>query len=111
MLDDANAIPVTVISMAAPTSEFERMVVSQDMLHNNNPVLNWNASNVVIRKDPAGNIKPDKELSQRRIDGVVASIMALAGTLDPTTPPSIYNTRGMIYGEHALNRHFDGLGY
>ena len=33
--------------------------------------------NVYVRTDPAGNIKPDKERSTEKIDGVVALIMAL----------------------------------
>lgn len=31
--------------------------------------------NIFIRTDPAGNIKPDKEKSIEKIDGVVATIM------------------------------------
>jgi len=33
----------------------------------------------LVRTDPAGNIKPDKEKSTERIDGAVALIMALIG--------------------------------
>ena len=33
--------------------------------------------NIFIRRDPAGNIKPDKEKSTEKIDGAVAIIMAL----------------------------------
>lgn len=33
--------------------------------------------NIYVRTDPAGNIKPDKEKSTERIDGAVATIMAL----------------------------------
>ena len=33
--------------------------------------------NIFIRTDPAGNIKPDKEKSTEKIDGVVATIMGL----------------------------------
>jgi|GEM_PF-4703195 len=32
---------------------------------------------IFIKTDPAGNIKPDKEKSTEKIDGVVATIMAL----------------------------------
>jgi phage terminase large subunit-like protein len=33
--------------------------------------------NLVVRMDPAGNVKPDKEKSTEKIDGMVALIMAL----------------------------------
>jgi phage terminase large subunit-like protein len=39
------------------------------------------ASNAVIRKDPAGNIKPDKERATAKIDGIVAAIIALVCVL------------------------------
>jgi len=39
--------------------------------------LRWNVDNLVVRQDPAGNIKPDKEKATNKIDGAVASIMAL----------------------------------
>jgi len=52
-----------------------------------------------IRRDPAGNIKPDKEKSTEKIDGAVALIMALdravrcgAGDLGA----SIYDSREML---------------
>ncbi len=64
-------------SMAAPTKELERLIIGQEIAHGGNPVLSWMASNVVIKTDPAGNIKPDKEKSTERIDGIVALIMAI----------------------------------
>jgi phage terminase large subunit-like protein len=39
-------------------------------------VLTWNVGNAVVRKDPAGNIKPDKEKATDKIDGLLAAIMA-----------------------------------
>ena len=35
-----------------------------------NPVLRWNASNVAIQRDAAENIKPVKDKSTGRIDGI-----------------------------------------
>lgn len=34
-------------------------------------------SNVVVSEDAAGNVKPDKAKSTEKIDGIVATIMAL----------------------------------
>jgi phage terminase large subunit-like protein len=84
------------ISMAAPTAEFERLAVSGEVEHDGNPILTWNCSNTVIRRDPVGNMKPDKELSQKRIDGVVACIMGLARLFENTNKPSVYESRGAL---------------
>lgn len=64
-------------SMSPPTKELEKMVISREIGHGNNPVLAWMADNVVTLQDPAGNIKPDKGKSIEKIDGIVALIMGL----------------------------------
>jgi len=63
--------------MSPPTKELERMVLTKDIAHDGNPVLRWMMDNAVVSKDAAGNIKPDKEKSTEKIDGVVALIMGL----------------------------------
>lgn len=67
------------VSMNQPTKEFERRVIAGELNHGGNPVLRWMADNVVVDSDPAGNLKPTKQKSTDRIDGIVASIMAIAG--------------------------------
>lgn len=84
------------ISMAAPTMELERMVRSAELQHGGNPVLDWCASNVVVRTDPAGNLKPDKEASPERIDGIVALIMGLARAKVAVPQESVYAERGIL---------------
>lgn len=64
-------------SMAKPTDELEVMLYKQMIQHNNNPLARWHFSNVLLRKDPAGNVKPDKEKSTEKIDFVVSAIMAI----------------------------------
>jgi phage terminase large subunit-like protein len=51
--------------------------VSGKLKHPNNPVLTWNAANVVVKVDPAGNIRPAKDRSSEKIDGIVALAMAV----------------------------------
>ena len=65
-------------SMAAPCRELEKLVTGKLLAHLDNPVLRWMASNVAIESDAAGNMKPSKERSGEKIDGVVAGLMALA---------------------------------
>lgn len=50
-------------SMAPATLQLEKMLRAGELAHNNNPVLAWMASNVVVTLDPAGNMKPDKALA------------------------------------------------
>lgn len=64
-------------SMTGPTREFERLLLEHGVRHGGNPVLRWMATNVVVREDPAGNIKPDKERSAEKIDGIVTVIGAI----------------------------------
>lgn len=86
-------------SMSAPSKEFEKLIVSGKLEHGDNPVLKWMVSNVAIRLDAAGNIKPAKDKSSERIDGVVASIMAIGtALLNPEGPDFVYNTRGLYVG-------------
>lgn len=54
--------------------------------------------NVFIRIDPAGNVKPDKEKSTKRIDGAVATIMALDRAIrnGNNLGFSVHNERGLL---------------
>ena len=61
------------------TSQFEAMVKDKTIVHNNNPVLNWNMESLTIKTDDAGRIKPDKRKGTAKIDGAVATIVSLAG--------------------------------
>lgn len=75
------------ISMNEPSKEFERLVISRKIRHGNNPVMNWMISNVALSTDAAGNIKPNKEKSTGRIDGVVASVMSVGMAYRNTKQP------------------------
>lgn len=63
-------------SYAPAVDAFERAVLEGRMQHNGSPILKWQAGNVIVETDPAGNRKPAKNKSLDRIDGIVAAIMA-----------------------------------
>lgn len=85
------------LSMAAPMAEFHRRLLARQINHGGNPVLRWMADGVVVRQDPAGNLKPDKAHSQSRIDGIVALVMALDRAMrHQSTRRSVYETRGVL---------------
>lgn len=55
------------------------------------------AGNIVMHQDPAGNIKPDKEKLVEKIDGIVATIMALDRCVrNKSNDGSVYDNRGIL---------------
>lgn len=64
------------VSLAGPTKEFETFLRRGQLHHGNNPVLNWMIANTTVQQDAAGNIKPSKEKSKKKIDGIMAGVMA-----------------------------------
>lgn len=66
------------ISMNMPTKELLRLTMTGDIVHLGNPVLRWMADNLVVIEGATGLVKPDKEKSVEKIDGIVAAIMGLA---------------------------------
>lgn len=64
-------------SMSFPTKELEKMIVNKKINHGGNPVLRWQASNAHTETDAADNIKLNKKKSKDKIDGVVATVMAV----------------------------------
>ncbi|HEL1551665.1 TPA: terminase large subunit, partial [Streptococcus suis] len=53
--------------MSPPSKELYKLMMEGKIQHGGHPVLKWMGQNVVMRQDPAGNIKPDKEKSVEKI--------------------------------------------
>ena len=85
--------------MSPPTKELMKLVLEERIAHGGHPVLRWMMDNIFIRTDPAGNIKPDKEKSTEKIDGAVATIMALDRAIrcGNDTSASVYDSRGILF--------------
>ena len=82
--------------MSEPMKEVEKMVLEQELIHFGHPVLRWMADNVVAKTDPSENIKPDKDKSKERIDGIVALIMAIDRCIrNEGDGKSVYEKRGV----------------
>ena len=60
------------------------------------PVLRWMVDNVAVVKDGNENIKPHKEKSRNKIDGVVATINALDVEIHQVGFLSVYERRGVL---------------
>jgi phage terminase large subunit-like protein len=65
------------LSLNTPTKELGRLLATRDLAHQGCPVLGWQAANVAVEQDAAGNLKPSKKKSTERIDGIAASVNAL----------------------------------
>lgn len=84
-------------NMSEPTKMLEALVLSGRLHHNGDPVLAWAVSNVVLRRDGKDNVSPTKVHpdSPKKIDPVVALIMALARALAAQASQSGYGSRGL----------------
>ena len=85
--------------MSPPTKELMKLTLEKKLVHGGHPILRWNMDNVFIKTDPAGNIKADKEKSTEKIDGVIATIMALDRAIrcGSTLSESVYDNRGILF--------------
>ena len=85
--------------MSPPTKELMKLVLEERIAHGGHPVLRWMMDNVCARTDPAGNVKMDKEKSTEKIDGAVATVMALDRAIrcGNDNGESVYDTRGLLF--------------
>jgi phage terminase large subunit-like protein len=64
-------------SMSPALRDLETEILNKRIAHGNHPVLAMCAGNAVVRSDPAGGRKLDKDKSTGRIDGMIALTMAM----------------------------------
>lgn len=85
------------LSMNFPCRSLEELILNGRLRHGNDPVLRWMMSNAVVIKDGQENIKVDKKKSAERVDGVIASVMAVGRILIAPEPfKSVYESRGLV---------------
>lgn len=83
--------------MSPPTKELMKLTLEERIAHGGHKVLRWMMDNVFVRQDPAGNIKMDKEKSTEKIDGAVATVMALDRAIrNEGCDVSVYDDRGIL---------------
>lgn len=80
--------PQSMAQMSGPTKELEKLIVAGKLRHGGNPVARWMASNVTIRHGPNAQVKPDRDRSGDKIDGIIALIMALDMTMRQVNRPA-----------------------
>lgn len=74
-----HAFPQNIGHYASPTSELERLILSQRIHHNGHPIQSWQFGHVQVRANANGDKRPIKPKPDdyRKIDSVAAKIMAL----------------------------------
>lgn len=83
-------------SLSAPSKELERLVLANGFHHGGHPILRQHAKVVAVETDAAGNIKPSKQHSTQRIDGIAGFVNALGiGAHDSGPKTSVYDERGL----------------
>jgi phage terminase large subunit-like protein len=83
-------------SMSGPSKSYEKLVKAGKLIHGDDQVTNWMAGNCEAFYDVNENVKVRKSIEANKIDGIIASIMAL-GRLEVHggLRESIYNVRGI----------------
>ncbi len=84
-------IPQNTGGMYPGSKSLEEIVYGGLMQHGGNPVLRYCAMNVALLFDTNGNYRPDKKKSQLtgRIDGIVATVMALSRCVHKDGEPDL----------------------
>lgn len=67
----------SVRTLSEPTKELAALIASGGIVHDGNPCMAWQISNVVGHYDAKENVYPRKQYPENKIDGPVALIMAL----------------------------------
>lgn len=73
----------TFMNYAAPCGDFVRAIRKQTIIHDSDPVLRWQISNLRWAKNHTGLVMPDKIKSIEKIDGPVAAIMGFGRANHP----------------------------
>ncbi|SBT89387.1 Phage terminase-like protein, large subunit, contains N-terminal HTH domain [Streptomyces sp. DI166] len=90
----------TYLRMTAPMGELMRRLKADEIRHFGNPVARWMAD-VVEKKSPRDDpdrqrpVKPDRDKTGKRIDGIPALLFALDGAMRGLPKPSVYESQGM----------------
>lgn len=84
----------SISNMSFPTKTFEKLTYEGKIKHDGNPVLEWMLSGCQVIQDANENIKIHKGNSNKggkRVDGIIAAIMALGGSLSIPVETSKYS--------------------
>lgn len=93
--DGHTVVPVrqTFEGLKGSTKRLTELILTGDLAHGDNPILGFMAGNVMLDQDSAGNLKPSKDKSKEKIDGISALVTALSRAMvvpiEPKARPRI----------------------
>lgn len=64
--------------MNEPCNDFDGRLGDQRVTHDGHPILRWCVANAAVKENAGGEIHVDKLKSNEKVDGLVASVMAVA---------------------------------
>jgi phage terminase large subunit-like protein len=91
-------VPQTTAHLSAASKALETLILNGRLRHDGNPVMRWCVANCVVDTDANGNLRPSKKRSTEKIDGVSATVSALARWL-VAAGPSVYDQREPVLVE------------
>jgi phage terminase large subunit-like protein len=97
--EDINMRPMAqnITVMNGPTKEFEMQMMRGNIVHGGNEVLRWQMGCAVVYTDVNENKRVVKERSEtKKVDGVIASIIAMNEYMHERTNGSDYELLGVI---------------
>lgn len=80
-----------------PTQKPEALVTAGAIEHGGDPALRAHSEAATVKTDVNENIRPVKDRSTGRIDGIVALIIALPRAMLHAEQRSIYEDRGLVF--------------
>lgn len=85
-------------SMSSPTKFFIDSVIDGQLIHDGNETMTWHVDNLEVKPDDQENMVPQKGGKQEfnKIDGCVATIMALSALQIARNKRSVYEDRGPL---------------
>lgn len=84
------------VTLGPAAKLFEGMISARRLEHGGHPAMSYCIQNVAVKSDDRGNIYPVKSKSRGRIDGVSATLTALAELMREPFKPVKKKTRGGI---------------
>ena len=82
------------VSMAPAMRHMDELMLNHRLRHGNQPVLAMCARNAIVLTDPSGNRKLSRASRDKRIDGMVALLMAVGAMT--ASPEAAFDVAGMI---------------
>lgn len=87
-LDKVIEVPQTTPHLSNPMKEVQAAIVSGRFHHDGNPAFEWMMGNVTAQEDRNENVFPRKEQPEKKIDGAVATIIAMGRALAAFEAPA-----------------------